>query len=169
MVTVNLSLACANGLVLILVLRALRSALTNISSSVGALFKARIIRGINSAPTGVSIIVGALLKREEVFCARFCVLRHIRKAQVFLYLDLVFQADMVNMQTSKTMITKVIILKILALAFSIFLLQGCTALVVGAVVGTAVTVAVEVAKVPFKVGDAVIDVVSDDDEEDDDE
>ena len=82
---------------------------------------------------------------------------------------LVLLIGMVNMQTSKTMITKVIILKILALAFSIFLLQGCTALVVGAVVGTAVTVAVEVAKVPFKVGDAVIDVVSDDDEEDDDE
>ena len=76
---------------------------------------------------------------------------------------------MVNMQTSQTMITKVIILKILALAFSIFLLQGCAALVVGAVVGTAATVAIEAAKVPFKVGGAVIDVVSDDDEEDDDE
>jgi len=78
---------------------------------------------------------------------------------------LVFQAAMFNMQGSM----RWIFLKILALAFSIFLLQGCTALVVGAVVGTAVTVAVEVAKVPFKVGDAVIDVVSDDDEEDDDE
>jgi hypothetical protein len=76
---------------------------------------------------------------------------------------------MVNMRTSQTMITKVIILKILALSFSIFLLQGCTALVVGAVVGTAATVAIEVVKVPFKVGGAVIDVVSDDDEEEDDE
>ena len=73
---------------------------------------------------------------------------------------------MVNMQTPQTMIGKIIILKILALVFSIFLLQGCTALVVGAVVGTAATVAVEVVKVPFKVGGAVIDVVSDDEEED---
>ena len=79
---------------------------------------------------------------------------------------LVFQIDMVNMQTPQTMIGKIIILKILALVFSIFLLQGCTALVVGAVVGTAATVAVEVVKVPFKVGGAVIDVVSDDEEED---
>ena len=70
------------------------------------------------------------------------------------------------MQTSKTMITKVIILKILALVFSILLLQGCTALVVGAVVGTAATLVIETAKVPFKVGGAVIDVVSDDEEED---
>ena len=70
------------------------------------------------------------------------------------------------MQTSKTMITKVIILKTLALVFSILLLQGCTALVVGAVVGTAATLAIETAKVPFKVGGAVIDVVSDDEEED---
>jgi len=69
-----------------------------------------------------------------------------------LYSVLVFQIDMVTMQTSQTMITREIILKILALAFSIFLLQGCTALVVGAVVGTVATVAVEVVKVPFKVG-----------------
>jgi len=74
---------------------------------------------------------------------------------------------MVNMQTSQTMVGNVIILKILALVFSLFLLQGCTALVVGAVVGTAATVAIETAKVPFKVGGAVIDVVSDDDEEED--
>jgi hypothetical protein len=59
-----------------------------------------------------------------------------------------------------------IILKILALVFSVLLLQGCTALVVGVVVGTAATLAIETAKVPFKVGGAVIDVVSDDEEED---
>jgi hypothetical protein len=57
-------------------------------------------------------------------------------------------------------------LKTLALVFLIFLLQGCTALVVGAVVGTVATVAVEVVKVPFKVGGAVVDVVTDDEEED---
>jgi uncharacterized lipoprotein YajG len=79
---------------------------------------------------------------------------------------LVFQADMVNMQTSQTIIARVLILKILALVFSIFLLQGCAAMVAGAVVGTVATVAVEVVKVPFKVGGAVIDVVSDDEEED---
>jgi hypothetical protein len=60
-------------------------------------------------------------------------------------------------------------LKTLALVFLIFLLQGCTALVVGAVVGTVATVAVEVVKVPFKVGGAVVDVVSDDDEDEEDE
>ena len=60
-------------------------------------------------------------------------------------------------------------MKTLALVLSIFLLQGCTALVVGAVVGTAATVAIEAAKVPFKVGGAVIDVVSDDDEDEEDE
>jgi len=70
------------------------------------------------------------------------------------------------MQTSQTMIGNVIILKTLALVFLIFLLQGCTALVVGAVVGTVATVAVEVVKVPFKVGGAVVDVVTDDEEED---
>ena len=74
---------------------------------------------------------------------------------------------MLNMQTLQTIIGKIIILKILALVFSIFLLQGCAAMVAGAVVGTAATVAIEVAKVPFKVGGAVIDVVSDDDEEED--
>ena len=57
-------------------------------------------------------------------------------------------------------------MKVLVLVFSIFMLQGCTAMVVGAVVGTAATVAVEVAKVPFKVGGAMIDVVSDDEEDD---
>jgi hypothetical protein len=60
-----------------------------------------------------------------------------------------------------------IFLKTLALVFSVLLLQGCTALVVGAVVGTAATLAIETAKVPFKVGGAVIDVVSDDEEDDD--
>jgi len=69
------------------------------------------------------------------------------------------------MQTSQTMIGNVIILKTLALVFLIFLLQGCTALVVGAVVGTVATVAVEVVKVPFKVGGAVVDVVTDDEED----
>jgi hypothetical protein len=60
-----------------------------------------------------------------------------------------------------------IFLKTLALVFSVLLLQGCTALVVGVVVGTAATLAIETAKVPFKVGGAVIDVVSDDEEDDD--
>jgi len=76
---------------------------------------------------------------------------------------LVFQAAMVNMHGPM----RGVFLKILALVFSLFLLQGCTALVVGAVVGTVATVAIETAKVPFKVGGAVIDVVSDDDEEED--
>jgi len=106
---------------------------------------------MRSAPTLESAPVGADLIRDNGT----------------LYSVLVFQIDMVTMQTSQTMITREIILKILALAFSIFLLQGCTALVVGAVVGTVATVAVEVVKVPFKVGGAVIDVVSDDDEEED--
>ena len=82
-------------------------------------------------------------------------------------LELVFQGNMVNIQTPQTMIDKVIILKILALVFSIFLLQGCAAMVAGAVIGTVATVAVEVVKVPFKVGGAVVDVVSDDEEDDD--
>ena len=56
-------------------------------------------------------------------------------------------------------------LKILLVFFSLMLLQGCAAAVVGAVVGTATTVAVEVVKVPFKVGAAVVDVVSDDEED----
>ena len=72
---------------------------------------------------------------------------------------------MVNMQTSQTIITRVLILKILALVFSIFLLQGCAAMVAGAVVGTVATVAIEVAKVPFKVGGAVIDVATDDEDD----
>ena len=72
---------------------------------------------------------------------------------------------MVNMQSSLVLISKVTGLKILLVVFSLLLLQGCAAMVVGAVVGTATTVAIEVAKVPFKVGGAVIDVVSDDDED----
>ena len=72
---------------------------------------------------------------------------------------------MVNMQTSQTIIARVLILKILALVFSIFLLQGCAAMVAGAVVGTVATVAVEVVKVPFKVGGAVVDVVTDDEDD----
>ena len=58
-------------------------------------------------------------------------------------------------------------LKILLVVFSLLLLQGCAAMVVGAVVGTATTLAVETVKVPFKVGAAVIDVASDDEEADD--
>jgi len=53
----------------------------------------------------------------------------------------------------------------MVVAVSLLLLQGCAAMVAGAVVGTAATVAIEAAKVPFKVGGAVIDVVSDDDED----
>ena len=72
---------------------------------------------------------------------------------------------MVNMRNIQTMISKVTVLKMMVVVFSLFLLQGCAAMVAGAVVGTAATVAIEVAKVPFKVGGAVIDVVSDDDED----
>ena len=63
------------------------------------------------------------------------------------------------------MMSKAIILKILPVLFSLLLLQGCAAMVVGAVVGTVTTIAVEVVKVPFKVGGAVVDVVSDDEED----
>jgi hypothetical protein len=49
------------------------------------------------------------------------------------------------------------------------MLQGCAAMVVGAVVGTAATVAVETAKVPVKATGAVIDAVSDDDKDERDE
>jgi len=62
-------------------------------------------------------------------------------------------------------------LKTLTVIVVLLMLQGCTAMVVGAVVGTAAgvvtTVAVETAKVPFKVTGAVIDVATDDEEEDD--
>ena len=71
------------------------------------------------------------------------------------------------MQNTLTMTGKVTDLKMLLVVFSLLLLQGCAAMVVGAVVGTATTLAVETAKVPFKVGAAVIDVVSDDEEADD--
>ncbi|MGB5440154.1 MAG: hypothetical protein WBN57_06900 [Gammaproteobacteria bacterium] len=71
------------------------------------------------------------------------------------------------MQNMLTMTGKVTNLKMLLVVFSLLLLQGCAAMVVGAVVGTATTLAVETAKVPFKVGAAVIDVVSDDEEADD--
>jgi uncharacterized lipoprotein YajG len=72
---------------------------------------------------------------------------------------------MVNMRNIQTMIGRVTVLKMMVVVFSLFLLQGCAAMVAGAVVGTAATVAIEVAKVPFKVGGAVIDVVSDDEED----
>ena len=49
------------------------------------------------------------------------------------------------------------------------MLQGCAAMVVGAVVGTAATVAVETAKVPVKATGAVIDAISDDAEDEQDE
>ncbi len=55
--------------------------------------------------------------------------------------------------------------KLLLVAVSLLMLQGCAAMVVGAVVGTATTLAVETAKVPFKVTGAAIDLVSDDDDE----
>lgn len=47
------------------------------------------------------------------------------------------------------------------------MLQGCAAMVVGAVVGTAATVVVETAKVPVKATGAVVDAVTDDDEDED--
>ena len=72
---------------------------------------------------------------------------------------------MVNMKNIQTMISKVTVLKMMVVVVSLLLLQGCAAMVAGAVVGTAATVAIEVAKVPLKVGGAVIDVVSDDDED----
>jgi len=72
------------------------------------------------------------------------------------------------MKNSLSTINRAIALKILLLVFSLIWLQGCAAMVVGAVVGTATTLAVETAKVPFKVGAAVIDVVSDDEGEEDD-
>ena len=72
------------------------------------------------------------------------------------------------MKNSLSCFSKVINLKILLVVLSLSMLQGCTAMVVGAVVGTAATLAIETVKVPFKVGAAVIDVVSDDEEEDDD-
>ncbi len=74
---------------------------------------------------------------------------------------------MVNMKNIQRMISKATVLRITGVVFLLLLLQGCAAMVVGAVVGTATTVAIETAKVPFKVGGAVIDVVSDDDEEED--
>jgi hypothetical protein len=61
------------------------------------------------------------------------------------------------------------LLKSLGLAVSLLLLEGCTAMVVGAVVGTAATIVVETAKVPFKVTGAAIDIVTDDDEEEDED
>lgn len=69
------------------------------------------------------------------------------------------------MKNPLSMTIRVTDLKILPVVFSLLLLQGCTAMVVGAVVGTVTTIAVETVKVPFKVGAAVIDVVSDDEEE----
>ena len=71
------------------------------------------------------------------------------------------------MKNSLSRFSKAIDLKILLVVVSLSMLQGCAAMVVGAVVGTATTLAVETVKVPFKVGAAVIDVVSDDEEDDD--
>jgi hypothetical protein len=70
------------------------------------------------------------------------------------------------MKNIQVMTGKVAVLKMMVVVFSLLLLQGCAAMVAGAVVGTAATVAIEVAKVPFKVGGAVIDVVSDGEEDD---
>jgi len=60
-------------------------------------------------------------------------------------------------------------MKTTALILVLLILQGCTAMVVGAAVGTAVgtvtTVAVETAKVPFKVAGAAVDVVTDDEDD----
>lgn len=51
---------------------------------------------------------------------------------------------------------------IAVLLLASLILQGCAAMVVGAVVGTAATVAVEAAKVPVKATGAVVDAVTDD-------
>ncbi len=69
------------------------------------------------------------------------------------------------MQKSLKETRRGVAVKLLLAAVSLLMLQGCAAMVVGAVVGTATTLAVETAKVPFKVTGAVIDVVSDDDDE----
>lgn len=57
------------------------------------------------------------------------------------------------------------VLKTLTMFVVLLLLQGCTAMVVGAAVGVVTTVAVETAKVPFKVTGAVIDVATDDEDD----
>jgi len=57
--------------------------------------------------------------------------------------------------------------RILTLLLTSLLLQGCAAMVVGAVVGTAATVVIETAKVPVKATGAVVDAVTDDDEDED--
>jgi hypothetical protein len=57
----------------------------------------------------------------------------------------------------------------LAITVIALLLQGCAAMVVGAVVGTAATVAVEAAKVPVKATGAVVVAISDDEEDEQDD
>jgi len=57
------------------------------------------------------------------------------------------------------------VLKALTAVAVLLILQGCTAMVVGAAVGVVSTVAIETAKVPFKVTGAVIDVASDEEED----
>jgi len=69
------------------------------------------------------------------------------------------------MQKSQRETGRGVTAKLLLVAVSLLMLQGCAAMVVGAVVGTATTLAVETAKVPFKVTGAAIDLVSDDDDD----
>ena len=51
----------------------------------------------------------------------------------------------------------------------LLMLQGCVAMVAGAVVGTAATVAVEAVKVPVKATGAVVDAMTNDDEPEQDQ
>ena len=51
--------------------------------------------------------------------------------------------------------------RMLLLALSLTLLQGC----IGTIIGTTADAAIEVAKVPFKVTGAAIDLMTDDDED----
>ena len=46
-----------------------------------------------------------------------------------------------------------------------FVLQGCTSMIVGTAVGTVTTVAVETAKLPFKVAGAAAELAGDDEDE----
>ena len=58
--------------------------------------------------------------------------------------------------------------RVLTVLLATLALQGCTAMVVGAVVGTAATVVVETAKVPVKATGAVVGAVAGDDDDEKD-
>ena len=116
-------------------------------------------------------LVGAPCRRDSGSHKTIAPARRSYRPLLFLWaivsiiLLLVFQGRVGNMKNSQVLTGRVVILKILSVVFSLLLLQGCAAMVVGAVVGTVTTLAVEAVKVPFKVGGAVIDVVSDDEDE----